>query len=86
MALVVLTGTVMAVEAQTVLQPVVRTAALFNYEDAPAAPDADDPAIWINRRNHTQSLIIGTAKDDELDGSAQFLFLDFRDALRAIVD
>ena len=33
--------------AQTVVQPVLRTAPLFNYEDAPATPDADDPAIWV---------------------------------------
>jgi 3-phytase len=39
------------------------TAPLFNYEDAPATPDADDPAIWINRRDLQQSLVIGTAKD-----------------------
>jgi 3-phytase len=63
MALIVLTGTVVTAEAQPVLQPVVRTAPIFNFEDAPATPDADDPAIWINRRNHRQSLIIGTAKD-----------------------
>lgn len=63
MVLIVLTGTVLAAEAQTVLQPVVRTAPLFNYEEAPATPDADDPAIWINRRNSKQSLIVGTAKD-----------------------
>jgi hypothetical protein len=52
-----------AAAAQTVVQPVLRTAPLFNHEDAPATPDADDPAIWINRRNHQQSLVIGTAKD-----------------------
>jgi 3-phytase len=63
MALLVLMGAVMAAEGQPVLQPVVRTAPLFNYEGAPATPDADDPAIWINRRNHKQSLVIGTAKD-----------------------
>lgn len=39
------------------------TAPLHNYDDAPATPDADDPAIWVNRRNPNQSLIIGTAKD-----------------------
>jgi len=49
--------------AQTVVQPVLRTAPLFNYEDAPATPDADDPAIWVNPHNRKQSLIIGTAKD-----------------------
>jgi 3-phytase len=62
-ALIVLAVTATAVVAQPVLQPVLRTAPLFNYEGAPATPDADDPAIWINRRNHRQSLIIGTAKD-----------------------
>ena len=49
--------------AQTVVQPVLRTAPLFNYEDAPATPDADDPAIGVNPHNRKQSLIIGTAKD-----------------------
>lgn len=38
------------------------TAPLYSYEGAPATPDADDPAIWINRRNTRQSLVIGTAK------------------------
>ena len=37
--------------------------ALYNYEDAPATPDADDPAIWLNRRNPKRSLLIATAKD-----------------------
>src|SRR5688500_10493771 len=49
-----------------VLTPVVNTAPLHNYEDAPATPDADDPAIWLNRRNPAQSLLIGTAKDARL--------------------
>ena len=39
------------------------TSPLFNYEDAPATPDADDPAIWLNRGNPRRSLVIGTAKD-----------------------
>jgi 3-phytase len=46
-----------------VIQAVLSTAPLFNYEDAPATPDADDPAVWINRQNPVRSLIIGTAKD-----------------------
>src|SRR5262245_28035586 len=50
-------------EEPLVLTPVVRTAPLFNYEDAPATPDADDPAIWVNRANPRRSLLIGTAKD-----------------------
>ena len=63
MVLILFVGTATTGVAQTVVQPVLRTAPLFNYDDAPATPDADDPAIWINRRNHQQSLIIGTAKD-----------------------
>ncbi|HZM93236.1 MAG TPA: phytase [Vicinamibacterales bacterium] len=63
MVLILFVGTATTGVAQTVVQPVLRTAPLFNYEDAPATPDADDPAIWINLRNHQQSLIIGTAKD-----------------------
>lgn len=39
------------------------TAPLHNYDDAPATPDADDPAIWVNARNPHKSLVIGTAKD-----------------------
>jgi 3-phytase len=63
MSLILSIGTVTAAAAQAVVQPVLRTAPLFNYDDAPATPDADDPAIWINRRDHKQSLVIGTAKD-----------------------
>ena len=39
--------------AQTppVVTPVLSTAPLSSYEDAPATPDADDPAIWLNRHN-----------------------------------
>jgi len=29
--------------------PVLSTAPLFNYEDAPGTPDADDPAVWVDR-------------------------------------
>jgi 3-phytase len=42
---------------------VLSTTPLYNYEDAPATPDADDPAIWINRDDPKRSLVIGTAKD-----------------------
>ena len=45
-----------------VVSPVLVTAPLYNYEDAPATPDADDPAIWLNRQPR-RSLVIGTAKD-----------------------
>jgi 3-phytase len=51
-----------AADAQPV-RPVVSTTPLYNYEEAPATPDADDPAIWVNRTDHRQSLVIGTAKD-----------------------
>ena len=54
--------TAMAQEPPTVA-PVVTTAPLVNYEGAPATPDADDPAIWINHRQPRRSLVIGTAKD-----------------------
>ena len=46
-----------------VVTPVLSTAPLFNYEDAPATPDPDDPAVWIDRHNPSRSLVIGTAKD-----------------------
>ncbi len=42
---------------------VLRTAPLYNYEEAPATPDADDPAVWVNKQNPGRSLVIGTAKD-----------------------
>ena len=53
---------------------VLTTAPLFNYEGAPATPDLDDPAIWINPRNHRRSLVVATAKDAgllvyDLDGT-----------------
>jgi myo-inositol-hexaphosphate 3-phosphohydrolase len=50
-------------QAPPVVTPVLSTAPLFSYEDAPATPDADDPAIWLNRHNPRKSLVIGTAKD-----------------------
>lgn len=39
------------------------TPPLNEYDDAPATPDADDPAIWINPVDRRQSLVIGTAKE-----------------------
>lgn len=41
----------------------ITTAPLHNYDDAPATPDGDDPAIWVNRVNPRQALVIATAKD-----------------------
>jgi 3-phytase len=46
-----------------VVEAVLSTAPLSSYDEAPATPDADDPAIWINRRSPSSSLVIGTAKD-----------------------
>jgi 3-phytase len=46
-----------------VLTPVFSTSPLYSYEGAPATPDADDPAIWLNRGNPQRSLLIGTGKD-----------------------
>jgi len=34
----------------------------------PVFGDSDDPAIWIDRRNPSSSLVIGTDKDDEQGG------------------
>jgi len=61
----VFVSTALAVSAHEplVVTPVLSTAPLFSYEDAPATPDADDPAIWVNRRHPARSLVIGTAKD-----------------------
>src|SRR5262245_2622344 len=63
MVLVLSVSAASAAAGQSVVQPVLRTAPLFNYDDAPATPDADDPAIWVNRRNSKQSLVVGTGKD-----------------------
>jgi 3-phytase len=64
LALIIVSTTLaVSADAPLVITPVLSTAPLFNYEDAPATPDADDPAIWVNRRNPSRSLVIGTAKD-----------------------
>jgi 3-phytase len=63
MALILTTGTLSAQSDQPVIFPLVRTAPLPSYEDAPATPDADDPAIWVNHDDYRRSLLIGTAKD-----------------------
>ncbi len=36
--------------------------------------DPDDPAIWVNRRNPAQSLVIGTNKIDASKGGALYVF------------
>ena len=43
-----LTGALSAQSDQPTIFPIVRTAPLASYDEAPATPDADDPAIWIN--------------------------------------
>ncbi len=45
------------------IAPSLLTAPLYNYDDAPATPDVDDPAIWVNRLNPKQTLVIATAKE-----------------------
>lgn len=59
----VLVGWSAASAQGVVVAPVLGTTPLNSYEDAPASPDADDPAIWVNRLNPRASLVIGTAKD-----------------------
>ena len=61
--LVVATSFVATAQEPRQVTAVPSTSPLFNYEDAPATPDADDPAIWVNRRSPSRSLVIGTAKD-----------------------
>jgi 3-phytase len=60
---VVAAGLALSAREAPVVKPVLSTVPLNNYEDAPATPDADDPAIWLNRRDPRGSLVIGTAKD-----------------------
>lgn len=45
------------------VSPEIETAPLPSYDDAPATPDADDPAIWRNPADSSKSLVIGTLKD-----------------------
>lgn len=40
----------------------------------PAAHDTDDPAIWINKEDHSQSLIIGTDKGGETGEGALYVY------------
>jgi 3-phytase len=46
-----------------VLAARVVTEVLHQYDEAPRTPDADDPAIWVNRKRPEQSLVLGTLKD-----------------------
>jgi 3-phytase len=63
LAFVLASGALTAQADELLLTPILSTVPLYSYDGAPATPDADDPAIWINYRNRTQSLVIGTAKD-----------------------
>ena len=62
-ALIVSFGVPGHAQGPLLVAPVLTTSPLYNYEDAPATPDADDPAIWINQDDRRRSLVIGTAKD-----------------------
>ncbi len=56
------TSTVSSLEALPVLTPNVVTPPLHGYDDAPRAPDSDDPAIWVGKRPG-QTLVLGALKD-----------------------
>ena len=62
--LIVCVGTTGHASEPLVVTPILSTSPLYNYEDAPATPDADDPApSGSNREDRQRSLVIGTAKD-----------------------
>ena len=52
-----------AADDPVTIEPVLSTAPLFSYDGAPATPDADDPAVWVDPERPGEALIIGTAKD-----------------------
>ncbi|WP_437739516.1 phytase [Sorangium sp. So ce1504] len=52
-----------ATSGSPVIEARVETAALHAYDDAPRAPDADDPAIWVNPSDSGEGLVIGVLKD-----------------------
>jgi hypothetical protein len=52
-----------ALDEVPVLGARVDTVPLPGYDDAPRTPSADDPAIWVNRRDPSKSLVLGTLKD-----------------------
>ena len=63
-AVFVLTSGALAADARgQVVIPVLSTEPLYSYDGAPATPDADDPAVWINHQSLRHSLVIGTGKD-----------------------
>ncbi|WP_068596278.1 phytase [Vaginella massiliensis] len=50
------------------LAPVAKNALKPTVITEPTPHDTDDPAIWINRKNPAQSLIIGTDKEEKTGG------------------
>jgi 3-phytase len=79
LVLLVVLNAPMGADEPLSVEAVLTTAPLFNYEDAPATPDADGPAIRVNRRHPAGSLVIGTAKDAGL-----LVYVDMQDALDAL--
>ena len=69
------------------LQSVVQSASIDDYDDAPLSPDGDDPAIWINKWNLSESLVVTANKNGggqvlDMNGQAvQFLFPFHRPAV-----
>src|SRR5262245_49910485 len=43
-------------------------------QTAPVANDPDDPAIWVNPRDASQSLVIGTNKVAATEGGGLYVF------------
>lgn len=66
---IVLTVVVLvAVSCGSKLAPVAKNALQPTVITQPTPHDTDDPAIWINTNNPTQSLIIGTDKEEATGG------------------
>lgn len=59
-AVITACGSKYAAVAENALKP--------NVVTQPTPNDTDDPAIWINKQNPAQSLIIGTDKEEETGG------------------
>src|SRR5690606_28738999 len=54
------------------------------YITDPVRYDSDDPAIWINRRDPSQSLILGTDKQEKDGGLYAFSLKGKMDSLRMV--
>jgi len=68
-----------AMSGAPLLRPSASTAPFHQYEDAPATPDADDPALWFNAEAPADSLVLGTLKDGGL------IVFDLQGAIRQAV-